>query len=78
MLRCRDLTEDASRLLDQDLPLARRMQLRLHLALCSMCRTYMDQMRKTRALVARRPLASPDRATEDALIARLTAPPPRE
>ncbi len=78
MLRCRDLTENASRLLDQDLPLVRRLRLRLHLALCSMCRTYMDQMRKTRALVARRPLAPMDRAEEDALIARITAAPPRE
>lgn len=78
MLRCRDLTEDASRLLDQDLPLPRRLRLRLHLALCSMCRTYMDQMRKTRALVASRPLAPPDRAMEDALIARITAGSARE
>ena len=54
------------------------MRLRLHLALCSMCRTYMDQMRKTRALVARRPLAPPDQAAEDALIARITAGSARE
>lgn len=75
MLRCRDLTEDASRLLDGDLALPRRLRLRLHLALCGMCRTYMDQMRKTRALVAMRPLAPPDRAQEDALIARITGAP---
>jgi hypothetical protein len=43
-----------------------------------MCRTYMDQMRKTRALVARRLLAPPSRAEEDALIARMTGAPPRE
>jgi predicted anti-sigma-YlaC factor YlaD len=78
LLRCRDLTEDASRLMEGDIALPRRLRLRLHLALCSMCRTYMDQMRKTRALVALRPLAPPDLATEDALIARITAPPPRE
>ena len=78
LLRCRDLTEDASRLLDGDLPLPRRLRLRLHLALCSMCRGYMDQMRKTRALVARRPLAPPGRAEEDALIARITGGKPPE
>ena len=78
MLRCRDLTEDASRLMEGDLPLPRRLRLRLDLALCSMCRTYMDQMRKTRALVARRPLAPPDQAAEDALIARITAGSARE
>jgi len=73
LLRCRDLTEDASRLMDGDVALPRRLRLRLHLALCSMCRTYMDQMRKTR-----RPLAPPSRAEEDALIARMTGAPPRE
>jgi hypothetical protein len=78
LLRCRDLTEDASRLMDGDVALPRRLRLRLHLALCSMCRTYMDQMRKTRALVARRLLAPPSRAEEDALIARMTGAPPRE
>jgi len=75
MLRCRDLTEDASRLLDGDLALPRRLRLRLHLALCAMCRTYMDQMRKSRALVARRPLAPMPPAEEDALIARITGTP---
>ena len=78
MLRCRDLTEDASALLDGDLALSRRLQLRLHLALCSMCRTYMDQMRKTRALVARRPLAPMPPAEEEALIARITGTRPQE
>lgn len=75
MLRCRDLTEEASRLLDGDLPLGRRLQLRVHLAMCSMCRAYMDQMRKTRALLARRRLAPLEPAEEDALIARITGKP---
>ncbi len=78
MLRCRDLTEDASRLMDGEVALPRRLRLRLHLALCAMCRTYMDQMRKTRTLVAARPLAPPDRAQEDALIARITGAAPRD
>ncbi len=72
---CRDLTEDASRLLDGDLALGRRLRLRLHLALCALCRTYMDQMRKTRSLVASRPLAPPGQAEEEALIARITGAP---
>lgn len=72
LLSCRDLTEDASRLLDEDLPLTRRLQLRAHLAICSMCRAYMDQLRKTRALLARRPAAPLPPAEEDALIARMT------
>jgi len=72
MLRCRDLTEDASRLLDGDLALPRRLGLRLHLVMGSLCRTYMDQMRKTQALVGRRPLEPMPKAEEDALIARIT------
>ena len=72
MLKCRDITERASDLLEGGLPLGERLALRLHLALCSMCRTYLDQLRKTRALLGRRALDAPDQATEDALIARMT------
>jgi anti-sigma factor RsiW len=77
VLRCRDVPERASDLLDGSLPLRTRLALRLHLAMCSMCRAYMDQMRKTRALLARHPLDPPDRATEDAMIARITGAPDR-
>ena len=72
MLRCRDLTERASELLDGDLPLRGRLALRFHLALCGMCRRYMDQLRKTRGLLGRGQLAALDKAEEDALIARMT------
>lgn len=72
MLRCRDVTERASELLDGSLPLRARLALRLHLAICSMCRNYIDQLRKTRALLASRPLDPPDRSAEDAMIARIT------
>ena len=37
-----------------------------------MCRAYLDQLRKTRALLARRPVAPLTPDDEDALIARLT------
>ncbi len=76
MLRCRDVTERASELLDGDLPLRERLALRLHLAMCSMCRAYLDQLRRTRALLARGQMAPLDQAEEDALIARMTRPPP--
>lgn len=72
VLRCRDVTERASALLEGDLPWRERMAMRLHLAICGMCRTYMDQMRKTRGLLARRPLAPLAQSEEDALIARMT------
>jgi anti-sigma factor RsiW len=72
VLRCRDVTEQATALLEGGLPWRTRLALRLHLAMCGMCRTYMDQMRKTRAFLARRPLSPLPRAEEDALIARMT------
>lgn len=72
MLRCRDVTERASDLLEGGLPLRERLALRMHLAICSMCRAYLDQLRKTRALLGRRRFDPPDPATEDALIARMT------
>lgn len=72
MLRCRDVTERASELLDGDLSLRGRLVLRFHLALCGMCRTYLDQLRKTRGLLGRGRLAALDKAEEDALIARMT------
>lgn len=72
VLRCRDVTEHATALLEGGLSWRRRMALQMHLAICGMCRTYMDQMRKTRAFLARRPLAPLDRAEEDALIAHIT------
>ena len=53
MLKCREVTERASDLLEGGLPLRERLALRLHLALCSMCRAYLDQLRKTRALLGR-------------------------
>ena len=52
------------------------MALRFHLAICGMCRTYVDQLRKTRTLLGRSRFAPLERAEEDALIARMTRPAP--
>ena len=71
MLRCRDITERASDLLEGQLPLGSRLAVRFHLAICSMCRAYLDQLRKTRALLGRSRFSPLERAEEDALIARI-------
>ena len=76
MLRCRDVSERASDLLDGNLPLGGWLALRFHLAICGMCRTYVDQLRKTRTLLGRSRFAPLERAEEDALIARMTRPAP--
>jgi hypothetical protein len=75
LLRCRDVAGMASDLMEGGLPLSTRFRLRLHLAMCVMCRNYMDQMRRTRALLARRPITALDPDAEDALIRKLQAKP---
>jgi len=75
VLRCRDVPDLATALMEGGLPLRTRLGLRVHLAMCSMCRAYLDQLRKTRALLARRPLAPPSAAEEEALLARITGKP---
>ncbi len=72
MLRCRDVTDRASDLMEGDLTLRARLALRVHLAFCSMCRAYLDQLHKTRDLLRSRSFDPPDRTSEDALIARMT------
>lgn len=74
LLKCRDVTEQATALLEGGMSLRGRLALRLHLAFCSMCRAYLDQLRKTRTLLQSRTLQPLDRAAEDALLARITQP----
>lgn len=71
MLRCRDVADKASDLMEGGLPLGTRLGLRLHLAMCAMCRAYLDQMRRTRALMAGRGLDGMERAEEDALVGKI-------
>ena len=71
MLKCRDLADRASDLIEGGLPLRTRLGLRLHLAMCAMCRAYLDQMRRTRALMAGRGMDGMERAEEDRLIGKL-------
>lgn len=71
MLKCRDVAERASDLMEGGLPLGTRLGLRLHLAMCRMCRAYLDQMRRTRALMAGRGMDGLSRAEEDGLIGKI-------
>jgi predicted anti-sigma-YlaC factor YlaD len=70
MLKCRDMTEVATDYMEGTLPLPRRLLARWHLAFCSRCRAYYDQLAKTVRLLRGRPLPGLDPATE----ARLLAP----
>lgn len=78
MLRCQDVSELATDYMEHALPLRQRLAMRLHLAMCSMCRAYMDQLRKTSRLLGLGRLPPPSPEHEAALLAaaRGTAPPP--
>lgn len=54
MLSCKDATRAVSEGLDHELPLVRRLSLRLHVAMCGFCRAYARQVRTLDALVRQR------------------------
>jgi predicted anti-sigma-YlaC factor YlaD len=47
MAECKDIAEEASNLLDGNLPFRKRIALRLHLLYCSCCRAYIQQLKQT-------------------------------
>lgn len=48
MPSCRDVSELVSQSMDQRLPLTKRMTIRLHVSMCSLCRRYEKQLRLLR------------------------------
>lgn len=50
MLRCREVAERASLLIDDELGPWQRFSMKLHLAMCRGCRAFIAQMRITRDL----------------------------
>ena len=44
MLMCKDISKLVSQSLDRKLPLRLRMEIRLHLMMCSICRTYRKRL----------------------------------
>jgi len=70
LLKCRDVSELVTDYTEGTLPPGRRLAVRLHLMFCSMCRNYLDQMNKTRALLTGRPLSPPSDTELDHLLAR--------
>jgi anti-sigma factor ChrR (cupin superfamily) len=62
MLTCREVTSKATEYTEGALPWTTRLQIRLHLMMCWMCRRYLEQLElTTRAL---RHLAGGDAPTE--------------
>jgi len=50
MLRCRDILEQADGYVAEELTQWRRVQVRLHLAICRHCRRYVRQLKLTQRL----------------------------
>ncbi|WP_144392830.1 zf-HC2 domain-containing protein [Pleionea sediminis] len=48
---CKQVSEQCSYQLDEDLPMLKRARLKLHLAICEQCRRYVKQMKLTDASV---------------------------
>lgn len=51
MYSCREVAERASLLVDGELGLLQRLKMRMHLAMCRACTTFVGQIRITRDLV---------------------------
>jgi anti-sigma factor RsiW len=72
MLKCRDMAELVTPYLDGALPAKVRLAARVHLWLCASCRGYVEQMRRTIALLGAGPPPSP-LESENKIIALLQA-----
>ncbi len=60
MLSCREVSRLASDYLNRDLPLRRRIAVRLHLMMCEGCTRYIAQMRAAIALLRQMGQSAPD------------------
>lgn len=66
MPSCKDISEMISQGMDRNLPLSKRLAIRLHVSMCGLCRRYEKQLRLLRHGFAR--YADPEKnATEKSL-----------
>lgn len=72
VLTCRDVAAHATDYMEGALPVRTRLAVRLHLVLCRMCRTYLDQLRRTAGLLRGRGLAGPPAEIEGRILAQAT------
>jgi predicted anti-sigma-YlaC factor YlaD len=71
MHSCRDVSERATAMLDKELGLLERFQLRLHLRICPACRRYVRQMALVTRALRRLPAAAPAPQDERRLLEAL-------
>ncbi len=71
MLSCRDVSELSTEFTERAMPWPRRAAMLFHLAYCSACRAYMDQLAKTRRLLRGGTLVTPTSEAESRVLAVL-------
>ncbi len=72
--KCRDMTELATDYAEGALPWRTWLGVRWHLAICSLCSAYYDQLARTRRLLRGRSLGEPDSRVEARLLAARPQP----
>ena len=65
MLTCKDISKLISESLDRKLPLRKRIGVKFHLMMCSLCRTYNRQMLALRSTLQRASDAVPPERLSD-------------
>jgi predicted anti-sigma-YlaC factor YlaD len=73
MLNCREVSERASDFLDAALPYRERLQVRLHLLMCRICREYVRQMTFVVRTLRRLPRVGPPDERHAMLLAMFRA-----
>lgn len=71
MLSCRDVTENASDYLERELGWWPRLQFRMHLMVCQLCRRYVEQLKATIRLVRDLRIELPSTEMEELLLQKL-------
>jgi hypothetical protein len=68
VLKCRDVPELATDYIEGGLGRRTRVAMRLHLLICSMCRAYLDQLRKTQRFLGGQRMPPPATEVEEKLV----------
>jgi len=53
MLSCKDITENADKYLEKDLPFFARLKVKMHLKMCIHCQRYVEQLQTTIQLLGK-------------------------
>ena len=74
MLSCKEITENANKYLEKDLPLFTRLKVKMHLKMCIHCQRYVEQLQTTIQLLGKmKQPVSTDEHTVDDIVTNLKA-----